>query len=116
VVDKKTLFLIGNDLVTALSNNCPVNTGALKNSIWFKIDGNDIIISMKKYGKNVEFGTPPHVIEPKKAKALHWKGDGGDIFAKKVNHPGTRPQPFIRSTMKNKLPSILQRRMKNGNS
>lgn len=46
------------------------------------------------YASFVEFGTAPHVIEAKNKKALHWGGDGGP-FAKRVNHPGTKPNDFI---------------------
>jgi len=60
--------------------------------------------------------TPPHIIKPKNAKALHWKVDsvgpkGGktktDVFAKVVKHPGTQPQPFIRATVRNYLRRII---------
>lgn len=45
----------------------------------------------------VEFGTAPHKITPKTAKALRWIGDSGDvIFAKRVFHPGTTPNPYMR--------------------
>ncbi len=45
----------------------------------------------------VEFGTPPHVITPKTKKVLRWLDSAGvAIFAKKVNHPGTQPNPFMR--------------------
>jgi len=47
--------------------------------------------------------TAPHIIEAKNAKALHWKSGGKDFFAKKVNHPGTAPNPFIRRTFFSKF-------------
>lgn len=40
-------------------------------------------------------GTPPHVIEPRRAKALRFTVGGAVVFAVKVNHPGTRPNPFL---------------------
>lgn len=51
--------------------------------------------------------TPPHIIRPKNGKALHWKSGGKDVFAKVVNHPGTRPNPFIRTTFKQQLIRIV---------
>ena len=63
-------------------------------------------ISMVGYAVYVEFGTPPHIIRPKNGKALHWKSGGKNVFAKSVQHPGTRPQPFIRTTMRLDLPKI----------
>lgn len=46
-----------------------------------------------KYAPFVEFGTGPHVIYPKNKKALFWPGAAHPV--KKVNHPGTRPNPFM---------------------
>lgn len=41
-------------------------------------------------------GTKPHRIEPKRAKALRFRGSGGNfVFARGVNHPGTKPHPWI---------------------
>lgn len=63
----------------------------------------------------LEFGTRPHLIVPRRARALRWAaspqgrrlsgrprsaaqrgGLGGVRFARRVRHPGTRPQPFMR--------------------
>jgi len=112
MVDDKTLWLIGNDLVNELVKTCPVDTGRLKNSIKFKpnTDGT-ITISMADYGEIVEFGSLPHVIRPKNKSSLKFNTPEGTVFAKKVNHPGTTPQPFIRRAMQRKLPEILRKRL-----
>ena len=58
------------------------------------------------YAAAVELGTRPHVIRPRRRKALAWGGArtlaGGlragaraTNFATRVNHPGTRPHPFL---------------------
>ncbi len=67
------------------------------------------------YAHFVELGTKPHVIRPVKARALAW-GQGGSrgyvtaasgrqyyrssggstVFAMRVNHPGTKPKPFMK--------------------
>lgn len=39
-------------------------------------------------------GTRPHLITAKAARALHWKDGDRDVFARQVNHPGTKPNPF----------------------
>lgn len=112
MIDEKTLWLIGNDLVNELVLACPVDTGRLKNSISFNVKDEDTIeISMASYGEAVEFGTLPHIIRPKSKKALKFKSGGETVFAKKVNHPGTQPQPFIRRTLQLKLPRILKNRL-----
>lgn len=51
------------------------------------------------YAWYVEFGTAAHEIVPVRRMALHWVDGGHDIFAKKVNHPGTSPQPYVRGTL-----------------
>lgn len=59
------------------------------------------------YAAAVEFGTRPHVIVPRRRKALAWGGArrlSGSLrsgakptnFAKRVNHPGTRARPYLR--------------------
>jgi hypothetical protein len=50
------------------------------------------------YAAHMEFGTSPHVIEPKNAKALRWYSGGASVFATRVQHPGTRPYGFVRTT------------------
>jgi hypothetical protein len=45
------------------------------------------------YAPYVEFGTKPHVIEPKDKKALYWPGAAHPV--RKVNHPGTPANDFM---------------------
>jgi len=48
------------------------------------------------YAVFVHFGTRPHDIKPKNAKALRWVGgDGLFHFAKVVEHPGYKGDPFL---------------------
>jgi len=56
------------------------------------------------YARIVEYGASAHEIFPVSAEALHWEGRGDiaditekgeDIFAKRVEHPGVLPQPFM---------------------
>lgn len=105
---------VGNDLVNELTKAAPFKTGMLANSIQLEDakDDGEIVIGMVNYGKYVEFGTPPHKITAKEAKALHWKDADGDHFAKSVMHPGTRPNPFIRHTLHTKLGKILNENMR----
>lgn len=54
-------------------------------------------IRFKAYVPYIEYvldGTRPHTITPKAARALRWQGTGGVVFAKRVQHPGTRPNHF----------------------
>jgi hypothetical protein len=40
-------------------------------------------------------GTRPHIIVPRRAKALRFEAGGSIVFAKRVRHPGTRPNNFL---------------------
>lgn len=58
------------------------------------------VIAEQSYSAYIEYGTQPHEIRPKTAQALHFKKNGKDIFTKKVNHPGTKPNPVMRNAAK----------------
>ncbi|MDX3345874.1 hypothetical protein PV387_03345 [Streptomyces sp. ME02-6987-2C] len=40
-------------------------------------------------------GTRPHVIRPRRAKALRFEAGGEVVFAAYARHPGTRPNNFM---------------------
>lgn len=40
-------------------------------------------------------GTRPHVIRPRRANVLRFEVGGRAVFARKVNHPGTRANNFL---------------------
>ncbi len=94
---------VQNELILA----SPVDTGRLRNSIKVISTNEGIVIVMVDYAMFVEFGTPPHTISPKDKKALKFKKGKKNIIVKKVKHPGTRPNPFIRNTLRNKLGQII---------
>lgn len=99
---------IANDLRNALLDSVPVDTGRLKGSIKVQIKDDEIVIEMNDYGLYVEYGTPPHIIRPKNKNSLKWKSGDKTYFAKVVQHPGTRPNPFIRTTFKQDLVEIVE--------
>lgn len=72
----------------------PVDHGRLAGS--FQLDQVDDlsyrIWSGVEYALAVHEGTKPHVIEPKKKKALYW--DGARHPVKRVMHPGTQANPY----------------------
>ena len=105
------MFMIGIDIENALAVKAPVDTGDLKGSVNHQVNGNVITISMAEQGLWTEFGTPPHIIRPVDAKALHFKTGGNEVFAKVVHHPGTRPNPWIRPVFKHQLPKLIQKNM-----
>lgn len=56
------------------------------------------------YARFVEFGTAPHVIEPKNAKALYWPGAQHPV--KRVNHPGSKANPYMERIIAAAAPDI----------
>lgn len=45
-------------------------------------------------------GTQPHVIEARRARALRFEVGGNVVFARRVNHPGTRPNRFLLNALR----------------
>ena len=120
----KAMFRIAVRLQNELILTAPVDGSRLRTSIKVKPsdDGKGLIIFMAEYGKFVEFGTNPHVIKAKSGKVLHWHKTKGRtqhqhphskamaedaVFAKEVKHPGTRPNPFVRTAINTKLRGII---------
>lgn len=105
---KRFLFRIGSGVRYRAHKIAPVGPGNdegydggnLKKDIQVfddRIDSFSISVGNTKlvpYAKFVYFGTRPHVIKPKKMKALANK-KSGQIFGKSVNHPGTKANPYI---------------------
>lgn len=74
-----------------------IDTGDLRGSV-----GKDIGDDYAEVGTGLNIGlyhmggTRPYTIVPKEQDALRFVGPAGElVFAKKVNHPGLDPRPFI---------------------
>lgn len=105
---------IANDLKNVLVQTAPTDKGTLRLSIDVVYEPltEELVVSMADHWKYVEFGTNPHIILPKDKKALAWGKNIGagkkEFVAKKVMHPGTRPQPFLRSALFKDLREIVE--------
>jgi len=88
-----------------LADETPRVTGKLARSSFFQIVGGTQNQMLKVsqpamneagdfYGFWVREGTDPHEIRPKNKLALRFMIGGQVIFAKKVNHPGTKPNKY----------------------
>ncbi|MHC9292059.1 hypothetical protein ACRCUN_06300 [Mycobacterium sp. LTG2003] len=49
------------------------------------------------YALYVHEGSRPHLIRPRRAKALRFQIGGRTVFARLVRHPGVRARPFLRN-------------------
>src|SRR5262245_66429903 len=101
------------DTIAGAKRRVPRKTGFLGRSIVPGSVGDTLAIVYVNapYAAAVELGSRPHVILPKRASVLAWPSSEGSrrlsgrarkgtqrgdmTFAAKVNHPGTKPQPFV---------------------
>lgn len=92
----KALLKVGERIRERAIDKAPYITGALKKSITLSLKKDSVIVwaggGGAPYAVYVHEGTKPHIIRPVKKKALASKNK---IFGKKVNHPGTKPNPFL---------------------
>lgn len=79
----------------------PVRTGRLRSSIRadppriFSLRGSVTVGSDLEYAAFVNDGTAPHVIRPRRAQVLRFNVGGRVVYARVVNHPGTRGTKFL---------------------
>lgn len=102
-----------------LADQTPKRTGKLARSTFFRITDTTIqeLVVLQPartpeeygshfYGWFVREGTEPHEIRPRLAKALHFFMGDTEVFAMKVDHPGTSPNPYHRRTLSMLMPQI----------
>lgn len=79
----------------------PVRTGRLRSSIraepprFFSLRASVKVGSDLEYAGFVNDGTRPHRIVARNAQVLRFRVGGRLVFVKAVNHPGTKPRPFL---------------------
>lgn len=92
--------------------NVPVDQGLLKKSVRVSTSGKggSLKATVKAGGRKaphahlVEYGTRAHKIEPKNAEALSISGTP----FRSVEHPGARPQPFMRPALDATAPQAIE--------
>lgn len=74
-------------------------TGKLRSSIRQRMtgrfEGRLSTLPRAKYATFVENGTRRHTILPKRGSFLVFRSRGQTVFARRVEHPGTQPRPFM---------------------
>ena len=101
---KDLSFRIGRDRPNiAKEKTAPIVTGRLKRDIKARnATASGVTITQTKavpYAKYVHGGTKAHIIRPKNKKALA-NTKAGLFFGKKVNHPGTKANPYLLNAFK----------------
>ena len=103
-------------------NSFTPRTGNLQDSITFRYRNfQSIIGAHKEYAPYVEYGTRPHKIRAKNARFLTIPTDDGFLFVKEVNHPGSKPYPFMFLNLEKRLKQatdkaweVFRQELKNG--
>lgn len=98
---RRELREAGRQVVNRAKVLAPVRTGRLRSSIRadppriFSLRGSLTVGSDLEYAAMVNDGTRPHRIRPRTKRALRFVVNGQVVFARVVNHPGTKPNPFL---------------------
>jgi hypothetical protein len=87
----------------------PVRTGNLRHNNQVRLSERGLIVTGEVYNSAqyagfVHDGTRPHVIRPRRKKALRFILDGQVVIVKKVNHPGTRGRPWLKRALEEVAP------------
>jgi hypothetical protein len=92
-------------LLDALKAEAPARSGRLRASIVTKATGPGAIgFFSVAYSALVVRGTRPHLILARTRRALFWAGAGHPV--RRVNHPGTRPNPFPQRAVAQAVPAL----------
>jgi hypothetical protein len=108
--------LVGPVVEEALKREAPIAPGGgrLRDSIRYERRAGEgslqlVYTANTPYAGFVLSGTRPHQIRPRRARALRFEQGGETRFARLVNHPGTRPNPFPERALRPLMPLIQQR-------
>lgn len=85
-----------------------LKTGQTKARMYFNLatSGQGLILTVGSTSKVALWhhqGTGRHPITPKFAKTLRFKVNGRIVYAKAVNHPGTRPNRYLTDNLRRVL-------------
>lgn len=97
---QQVLITSANHILAEMEARVPVKTGKLRTSLQIKVHTDSVTIgpneNIAPYGGYVEFGTKAHDIRPKNPNGvLVFYVGGKKVVARKVHHPGTKPQPYV---------------------
>lgn len=96
----KELNEIGTLVQNKMRELAPEDTGFLKEHIQIVRTPGRVSVGPVgvPYARAQEYGAKPHKITAKPGKVLAFKMGGQTVFARSVNHPGNKPQPFVKPT------------------
>jgi len=101
----------GRRFVQYAQEEAPKRTGEFASKIAYRTfvsgDTDELrVYTQQPLGKWILEGTRPHVIRAKNAPILrfYWHKVGRVVYFKSVNHPGTKPNPFMSRAYRRWLP------------
>lgn len=107
---------LGTIGVQAAQQAAPSRTGTLRSSIHADVQADRIALRADApWAAYVNDGTRPHTIYPRNATVLRFTLGGQVVFARVVQHPGTRPYAFMeagRAAMDAALPALWRTTVK----
>lgn len=82
--------------------------GSMGKGITLRVEGSGrgmaaVITSTHPASAYVVNGTKPHIIRPRRAKALRFQAGGRTVYAAFVRHPGTKPNDFLAQALREAL-------------
>lgn len=83
--------------VPVLTGNLGRNIGEGPTEFTSPLVATGSVHARTEYAAAVHEGSRPHVIRPRRAKALRFDVGGRTVYARLVRHPGTRARPFLRN-------------------
>lgn len=98
-------------ITSSYAHSIDYEVGRKKGVLTVRVGSNDKRVLWLELGtgERCERGGSSYVIEPVKAKVLHWKTpDGEDVFTRRVEHPGIHPRPHIRPAVLKSRPYIIR--------
>jgi HK97 gp10 family phage protein len=100
----------GDIVQNAMRETAPVRTGALRDSIRLQLGLDYVRVGPTvPYAAFVEFGTRPQEILPRRAQALRFETEAGEIvYAKRVWHPGFEGRFFVRRAVMEAEPRLAE--------
>lgn len=98
----------GQTILDSLRLYINVRTGKTRDSLAMAIAGPHVLFGGNAVAGYLAYGTAPHTILPRSARVLAFQGSDGMAFARRVNHPGTRPYPYPQQAVEAALPAVAE--------
>lgn len=99
---------LGRRIVSNARGRVKVRSGELRDSIGSSLSTTASSVRLEafataRHARFVHDGTRPHVIRARNARALRFQVGGRTVFARQVQHPGTKATNFLSAAVSEEL-------------